>query len=487
LSTIEGSRMSTSHLEQTVTESNLLVTSSGPPSVPSPAPNGRPPVDSISRRPASYREVFAVAPFRAVFLADLLSLLGDQIAAVAVAVLLYQRSGSPLLAALGYATAYLPWLLGGPLLAAWAERFPGRTVMVGCDLVRAGLIGLAALPGLPLAVVGLLVLAAALLAPPFESARSALLPQILEDDRYPVAMSVRDAVHQSAQLLGFGVGGALVLMLSAPGALALNALTFAGSALVLRLGLRLPAPDPAVATIDLRPGDGPAHRPADGIGDGSGDGPADGAGSRTPDKPSLYREALAGLAVIRADRRLSTPLLLGIVGAAYAIVPEAIAPAYAEAVGGGATAVGLIMAGVAGGSVVGGLLIGRLVPPAVRIRLVRPLALAGTLPLLLVFLRPGLIASLALFTVTGLASSYQVAANAMFAQRVPAAVRARAFGIAITGLYGGQALAVVLAGAAAQIFAPAEVVGGAGLLGALGLLLLPRPAPSRGSARHRHR
>jgi len=412
-------------------------------------------------RPATYRDVFAGAEFRAVFLADLFSLLGDQIAAVAVAVLLYERSGSPLLAALGYATAYVPWLLGGPFLAAWAERFPGRNVLIGCDLGRAALIGLAAVPGLPLPVLGLLVLTAALLTPPFEAARSALLPQILEGDRYPVAMSLRDAVHQSAQLVGFGVGGALVLVLSAPGALALNAATFAVSALVLRLGL--------------------ISRPSASVGSTGAVGPERAGGG------SLWREALAGLAVIRADRMLSTPLLLGIVGAAYAIVPEAIAPAYADSVGGDATAVGLIMAAVAGGSVVGGLAIGRLVTPRRRIRLVRPLALAGTLPLVVAGFRPGLTVSLMLFAITGLASSYQVAANAMFAQRLPTAVRARAFGIAITGLYGGQALAIVLAGAAAQFLAPAAVVGATGLLGALGVLLLPRPLQSTRPAHRRQR
>jgi MFS family permease len=199
------------------------------------------------------------------------------------------------------------------------------------------------------------------------------------------------------------------------------------------------------------------------------DHPAAGGTSR-----SLWREALAGLAVIRADRRVSTPLLFGIAGAAYAIVPEAIAPAYAESVGGDATAVGLIMAGVAGGSVVGGLAIGRLAGPGTRTRLIRPLALAGSLPLILIAFRPGLIISLLLFTITGLASSYQVAANAMFAQRLPPAFRARAFGIAITGLHGGQAAAIVLAGAAAQFFTPATVVAGAGVLGALGVLLVPR-------------
>ena len=388
-------------------------------------------------RPATYRDVFAVPEFRTIFWADLFSLIGDQIAAVAVAVLLYERSGSALLAALGYATAYVQWLLGGPLLAAWAERFPGRSVMIGCDLGRAGLIGLAALPGLPLPVVGLLVLTAALLGPPFDAARSALLPQVLAGDRYPVAMSLRDAVHQSAQLVGFAAGGALVFLLSTQGALALDALTFIGSAFVLRLGLR------------LRP-------------------PA--ASSRA----SLWREMIEGFSVVRADPRLHAPLLLGIVGAAYTIVPEAIAPAYAASLGHGASAVGLIMAAVAGGSVLGGLVMGRLVAPARRIRMIYPLALAGTVPLLIVLVRPGLVVTLALFAVTGLAQSYQIAANAMFAQRLPPAVRARAFGIAISGLYGGQALAIVLAGAAAQFLAPTTVVAGAGLLGALAVLALSR-------------
>jgi MFS family permease len=138
------------------------------------------------------------------------------------------------------------------------------------------------------------------------------------------------------------------------------------------------------------------------------------------------------------------------------------------------------MAAVAGGSVLGGLAIGRLVAPAKRIRLIRPLALAGSLPLVLVALEPNLTISLALFALAGLASSYQVAANAMFAQRLPTAVRTRAFGIAITGMYGGQALAIVLAGAAAQFLEPATVVGCAGLLGGLGVLLLARPSQSAG-------
>jgi predicted MFS family arabinose efflux permease len=405
-----------------------------------------------AERIATYRDVFGVRDFRALFLADLLSLLGDQIAAVAVAVLLYERSGSAFLAALGYATAYVPGLLGGPILAAWAERLPGRSVMIGCDLGRAALIGLAALPGLPLAGVGLLVLVAALLAPPFEASRSARMPQILPGDRYAVAMSLRDAVHQSAQLVGFAAGGALVVVLSARGALLLDAASFVVSAAILRLGL--------------------GYEPANQAGDGR--------------RGSLWRETVEGFAVIRRDRMLSAPLLLGIAGAAYAIVPEAIAPAYAASLGHGATGVGLIMASVAAGSVLGGLAIGRLVRPARRVRLMYPLAVLGAVPLVFVLLRPDLPVSLGLFVLTGLASSYQIAANTMFARNVPPNARARAFGIAMAGMSAGQALAIVLAGAAAQFLAPTVVVAGAGVLGVLAVLSLRLPSAAAVERPARH-
>ena len=45
--------------------------------------------------------------YRAMFWAELFSFAGDQVAAVALAVLLYERSGSPFIAALGYASAFL--------------------------------------------------------------------------------------------------------------------------------------------------------------------------------------------------------------------------------------------------------------------------------------------------------------------------------------------------------------------------------------------
>ncbi|MFZ0161373.1 MAG: MFS transporter [Kineosporiaceae bacterium] len=388
-------------------------------------------------RQASYREVFSVPEYRALFTSDATSLLGDQVAAVALAVLLYQRSGSALIAALGYSAAFLPWAIGGPVLSALADRLPARQVVVGCDLLRAALIGLAAVPGTPLLVVGLLVLTAAMLAPPFDASISALYPQVLEGDRYAVGVSLRDAVHQGAQFVGFLTGGALILAIGPQWGMALDALSFAISALLLRRGLNRRPPASAEA-----------------------------AGT------SLLRDSAEGLRLVSGDPRLHGPLLLGVLGAAYVIVPEAIAPVYAHSVGAGAGVVGLVMGSVAAGRIIGGVLLTRLVPPAVRPRLMWPLAVIGTLPLLPIAARPTLPVALALFALAGAASAYQIAANTAFAMAAPAHARARVFGIAMTGMYGGQALAIVAAGAAAQFVAPTTVIAGAGVAGAGAIALL---------------
>ena len=88
---------------------------------------------------SSYREVFAIGEFRALWSAQVLSFAGDQFAQVAIAILVYGRTHSPFLTALAYALTYLPPIAGGPLLSGLADLFPRRRVMIVCDLFRAGL------------------------------------------------------------------------------------------------------------------------------------------------------------------------------------------------------------------------------------------------------------------------------------------------------------------------------------------------------------
>lgn len=92
-------------------------------------------------KPARFRDAFAVREFRPLWTAYALSVCGDQLAAVALSVLVYNRTGSPALAALTYALTFLPDLLGGPLLAGLADLFPRKVVMITADVSRAILVG----------------------------------------------------------------------------------------------------------------------------------------------------------------------------------------------------------------------------------------------------------------------------------------------------------------------------------------------------------
>ena len=59
-----------------------------------------------------YRQAVASRQFRALFASQLVSISGTSIAAVALTIVVYQRTASPLLASLTFALGFLPYLLG---------------------------------------------------------------------------------------------------------------------------------------------------------------------------------------------------------------------------------------------------------------------------------------------------------------------------------------------------------------------------------------
>ncbi|WP_018653769.1 MFS transporter [Actinomadura flavalba] len=390
------------------------------------------------RRPpeaqATYREVFAVGEFRALWLAQALSFVGDQLAQVALAVLVFQRTNSPLLTALTYALTYLPPILGGPVLSGLADMFPRRTVMIVCDVLRAGLVALMALSGLPFWVLCLLVFVTVLLGAPFGAARAAVLPDILDGDRYVAGSAINNITHQVSQMLGFVVGGAVVAVVGAHQALALNSLTFALSGVILVVGLR--------------------SRPA----------------SRLSERHALglLRGTRDGARLVFGDRTLRSLLLFAWLCAFY-VIPEGLAAPYAATFGGrGADSpvvVGLLMSSMPTGMVLGAFVFSRCVRPSDRIRFMGWMAMLACAPLILTAARPPLWATVALFALAGVGSAYQLAANAAFVAEVPASGRAQAFGLAQSGIMAGQGLGILVAGAAAQVLGPETVVALAGAIG----------------------
>ncbi len=389
------------------------------------------------RQTATFGEVFAVGEFRALWLAQALSVAGDQLARVALSLLVFERTGSAALTALTYALTFLPDLIGGPLLSGLADRYRRRELMVVTDVARAVLVGLMAIPGMPILVLAVLLIAVQLLASPFNAARAAVLPSILEGDRFVVGQGVVNLTYQMAQLAGYVSGGALVAFLGVHVALGLDALTFVVSALLVRFGL--------------------ADRPV----------PPDeeGAGQRT-----TLSSLRLGASLVWHDHKLRALIALACISAFY-VVPEGLSVPYANELGGGALTVGLLFAAHPAGTAVGMLVLTRFVTPDTRLRLLGALATLSCAVLIISAVQPALWLVVLVWAISGAASAYQTVAAAEFVRAVPDARRGQAFGLASTSMRVAQGLGVVAAGAMADVVSPSWVVAGAGVLGAAAALV----------------
>jgi len=392
------------------------------------------PAEAAAR--ATFRDVFAIGEFRWLWLAYLLSVAGDQLALVALTVLVYARTHSPLLTAVAYTVGFLPWLIGGSTLARLADRFPRRTVMIICDVASMVLVAVMAVPAVPLRVLIVLLFAVTLLGSPFRAARSAMMPDILTGDRYVLGTAVMQTTNRAGRLIGFAVGGAVVGLAGARSSMGIDAATFAVSALLLRAGVR------------LRPV--PRH-------------PDGGAARRRP--------AWSGLRLVFGDPTLRTLMLLGWLVPFYA-VPEALAVPYAAHFHGGAAVAGLILAAGPAGSLVGTIAFSRLVDPPTRLAWMGPLAVSCCAVLALCALRPGLVPVLVIIAAAGALSAYQLATNAAFIGAVPDHRRGQAFGVANGGINVGQGLWFAVAGLAADAIGPAMVIAVSGAVGAAAAMAL---------------
>jgi MFS family permease len=393
---------------------------------------------SSADRTATFGEVFAVAEFRALYSASALSWFGDYLARAAVTALVYGTTGSVALSAASFATGYLPGLSVGPFLAALAERYPRRTVMIVCDTGRACLFATVAIPGLPVPVMFVLLLVAAMMNAPFDASRSALLAQILSGDTYIVAVSAQNTTTNLAMVLGYCVGG-----IAAPTyphvTLAFDACTFVVSALLIRYGTLV---RPAALALSQRTG--------------------------------LFKETGAGFRLVASNRLLRAIAIISLGATLLAIVPEGLAAAWAARLTTSSSRQGLdqalIMMSVPFGLIVGALVVGRLLTPGQRRQLIRPFAITVPIALTLALLDPSVAGAAAIGFVIGVAvTGLFLPANGLYAQALPTQFRARAFGVFQFGAQLVQAVGLLVTGVLCDHF-PLHVVIGA--WGAMGIVLM---------------
>jgi MFS family permease len=413
------------------------------------------PVDRAERvteleRPVTFRDVFAVAEYRAVYFSLVVNWVGDYLARAAIIVLVYQQTQSVLLSAASFAVSYLPWIIGGPVLAALAERYPYRRVLVISDLARAVPIALIALPGMNVYAILALLFIAMLGAPPTQAARSALMPLILERRTVVTGLAINASTSQAAQVFGYVVGATIAVGIDARLGIALDAVSFVVSAGLIAIGVR---PRPAA--------------------------------NNRAERRHLLRETAEGFRLVFGTPMLRSIALMVFALTTFTILPEGLAAGWAalfhEEPSARGFDQGLIMAAGPVGFVIGGLAVGRLVRESQRRRLIKPFAVLPPLALALTPFAPNAATVAVLVAISGIAQGgLMPTLNGEFVLALPHGYRARAYGVMQGGLQLTQFSAVMATGVLAQFSSIPVVVGlwSVGGLVVMVALVTRRPSPT---------
>src|SRR5215471_11903074 len=252
---------------------------------------------SAARPRVGYGDALRSHEFRALFAAQAITIGGSSIAAVALTVLVYDRTGSAFLSSLTFALGFLPYVVAG-LLSGVVDRVRPRRLVNASAGASAVIALVMAAPGIPTAALLVLLFALGLLAAFSGGARNALIRSTVTDTSYVPARSLMKLASQIAQIGGNAVGGALVAGIGTSGAILVNAGSFAVAFALVRFG----------------------------VGDHPNLGESRAAG--------LLRDSLGGAREIFATPAVGRLLLLGWLVPLFSVAPEALAAPYVSSHGG---------------------------------------------------------------------------------------------------------------------------------------------------------
>ena len=403
------------------------------------------------QRKTTYREVFAQGRFRLLYCATGTVVAGHTLQIMALSVLVYHQTRSPLLGAVTFGIAFLPQLLGGTLLGSLADRArPRRLILAGYATECASALCLAVVP-MPVPARLALVACVGFLTPLYLGATNRLIADVFvpasgadsgNHDAYVLARSMMQVTASGAQLAGLAAGGVAVAALGARHSLLITASLFVLAGLLIRL--RLP---------DL---DATDHQ--------------DTAGES---RSALRRSADVNKTLIASPevRRL---LLAQWLPPAFATAAESLLVPYANVRGYPAGTSGLLLACLPVGMILGDVLVGRLFTPGTRERLTPWLVLMIGSPLLAFALHPPLPVTLGLLAITGFGFSYALGVQRRFIDAVPAASRGQAFTLRSSGLMTAQGTGPAVFGALAQFSSIDMAIAFAGIATVLCVPLLRR-------------
>ena len=277
----------------------------------------------LSRLAVDVRPLRSSRPFRRLWFGTGISAIGSQITTVAIPIQVWEATHSTFVVGLLGVAALLPLLTVSIVAGAVADAVDRRRLLLISDVALAGVTVVLLLNALgdehhvPLLFA---CEAAATAAYAFQRpARNALTPKLVPDDQLLAAIAVEDVIFNLSRVAGPALAGGLIATLGFAGAYAVDLATFAASLVAIWLLPRLPRIEDA--------------------------------------EPPSLRSIVEGFRLVRRE-----PALLGIFSvdtvAMLFGMPSALFPAFAEELGGGPGATGLLYAAPSAGALIASVLSG---------------------------------------------------------------------------------------------------------------------------------
>jgi MFS family permease len=266
-----------------------------------------------------------VVNYRWLWIGQFVSMIGDKIHQIAMAMLVYSVTGSMFQMGLMLGITLLPAALFGLLAGVYVDRWDRRITMIVADLVRAILV--ATIPFVARFGVGWVYAIAFVVSTVslfFVPAKRAMIPDLVPADELMAANSLDDTSEAVAEFAGLAVGAGIVATLGSAAAFGIDAVSFIFSAIMIsRISIQAVQAAETVAA-------------------------------------SVWAEAAEGLRYIWKSAVLRD--LIGVYALAAVFAAGSIAVVYALALqryNAGAPGVALLDAAITAGTIVGALAVGR--------------------------------------------------------------------------------------------------------------------------------
>ncbi len=355
----------------------------------------------------TYSSLLRIREYRSLFLGFAALVAGSSLGGLALATLVEEQTGSPLLTALSLFGPTLANVIGASTVMSLADSSRPRRTIVTLQLMATALVAAQVVPGLPIWARFALLLTLGLVMSVAAGIRYALIAEVVDDEHYATARSLMNVATGSMQIVGFASAAVLLSWFTPRGLFVVDAVLLALSTVVIGVGVR-------------------EHS------------------TRLVARPSLRQTITTNGWLLRQGRL--RPLLLNlwipnglIVGCEALFVPFA-----------GGQAGYLFVAGAIG-MLAGDLSMGRLAGRRTRARMSPWLRLLLAVPFVPFALGPPLPVAVALVAVATVGYSGTLALQEQLLRLTPEAVRGQVQGVESAGRMSMQGIGAVCAGSLAEV------------------------------------